>query len=35
MARLSVLEMTGHTVDRIQVTLLGEQRVAATLRGGP
>jgi putative hemolysin len=34
-ARLSVLEMTGHTVDRIQVTLLGDQRVAGTLRGGP
>ena len=34
-ARLSVLEMSGHTVDRIQVTLLGDQRVVGTLRGGP
>jgi CBS domain containing-hemolysin-like protein len=34
-ARLSVLEMTGHTVDRIQVTLLKDQRIAANLRGGP
>jgi len=33
-ARLSVLEMTGHRVDRIQVTLLGDQGVALTLRGG-
>lgn len=33
-ARLSVLEMTGHRVDRIQVTLLEDQRVAANLRGG-
>jgi CBS domain containing-hemolysin-like protein len=32
--RLSVLEMSGHTVDRIQVTLLGGQRVAPTLGGG-
>ena len=34
-ARLSVLDMTGHTVDRIQVTLLADQRVATTLRGEP
>jgi len=34
-ARLSVLEMTGHRVDRIQVTLLDDDRVAANLRGGP
>ncbi len=33
-ARLSVLEMTGHRVDRIQVTLLDDERVAANLRGG-
>ena len=32
-ARLSVLEMTGHRVDRIQVTRLDDQRVAANLRG--
>jgi CBS domain containing-hemolysin-like protein len=34
-ARLSVLEMTGHRVDRIQVTLLDELRVAANRKGGP
>ena len=34
-ARLSVLEMTGHRVDRIQVTLLEDERVATNLRGGP
>jgi putative hemolysin len=34
-ARLSVLEMTGHRVDRIQVTLLDDQRVAANLRSAP
>lgn len=33
-ARFSVLEMTGHRVDRIQVTLLDDERVAANLRGG-
>ena len=32
-ARLSVLEMTGHKVDRIQVTMLGDQRVAGNLGG--
>ncbi|MEN8005554.1 MAG: hemolysin family protein [Candidatus Krumholzibacteriota bacterium] len=34
-ARLSVLEMSGHRVDRIQVTLLDDERVAAKMRGGP
>jgi len=34
-ARLSVMEMTGHRVDRIQVTLLDDERVATNLRGGP
>lgn len=34
-ARLTVLEMSGHTVDRIQVTLLADERVAANLRGAP
>ena len=33
-ARLSVLEMTGHTIDRIQVTLLVDQRIARNRGGG-
>ena len=33
-ARFSVLEMTGHRVDRIGVTLLSEGRIAATDQGG-
>lgn len=34
-ARLSVLEMSEHRVDRIQVTLLGERRPAAEREEGP
>lgn len=33
-ARLSVLEMSGHKVDRIQVTLLADPRVTGNLGGG-